>query len=575
MADVTIDAGIRAKHYTRGTGALKFCTGSSVQYQILLSPNNVVGYRKSTDDGVTWGSFVPILDTGETTNGFRVYGACFDQETAGDSGTKIHVVGRDKQNGRHRYRSLDTASDTLGTETTVSTTATADDTHDDYNAVGTVQVIKTRGGNLAFFYHGSTHDHRKSTDGGATWSSALNMGFDFNSSDDQVFLVPANDTDANDYAAFVQNDGFGGGTADSIKFFLYDDSANTWDAGTTVGSTVSGDWSDDIWCMYVVIRHSDGKAICAWWNDTNTATADFKCSECVLTSAGKTSSAKTDVVSNTTAAGEPGLFIDQATGDIYAIYLRGGTWHSSVDVYYKKSTDGGSTWGTETKLNTTAHDTRRVYSGNSIKSGQTGRFMPSWVDDGSNDLLTNNGTSVSIGSASDTGTLAVTADTATVALPGTSTVTGTLAITPASATVAMAGTTNVAGTMAITATSATLAMNGSGESTGTLGVTADTGTLEMVGTSTDSGGLGITADTGVLAMAGTSTDAGSLTITAAAPVVAMAGTTIVAGDLIIVAASGQVLMLEGAVTTHFSSFRWYPLNILGVLIWYPEWRPYA
>lgn len=393
MADVTIDASTVAHHYTAAQGDLVVWKTDQVGYVLFISSGRKVQYRKTTDGGATYGSAVSILDTGETTNGYQTMAAWFDQSTTGDSGTKVHVVGLDKNNARVRYRSLDVSSDTLGTEVSVVTGLTEDTSGfaNDYIR-SYLSIAKARGGNLMVFGHtGNTVFMYRSTDGGSTWASKSTSIWDAGLEQDWM-LVPAADTDANDLAAFIRDD-----NTDTIYFYLYDDSADSWDGGTTVGAFMpTGDWYDDGWSMDVVIRHSDGKAIVAWWNDENNAIADLLCSECVLTAAGKTATAKTNVVGNLGASGECALFIDQATGNLYAAYLKGGTWQSSVDVLYKKSTDGGSTWGTETQLNTTSHDIRRVWSGHSVKSGQSGRFMPIWPDQGADDMLSNAANSVAI-----------------------------------------------------------------------------------------------------------------------------------------------------------------------------------
>ena len=140
------------------------------------------------------------------------------------------------------------------------------------------------------------------------------------------------------------------------------------------------------------IRHSDGHVILAVNNAADASTADLKVWD--ITDAG-TITALTDVITNADNRQLAQLYINQGTNDLYVLY--GGkaagsdAWTGStavtVNICYKKSTDGGTSWGSETCVNTNAASVLR-----SIETdigGTCSLFLPVWVNAPDNDLLTN------------------------------------------------------------------------------------------------------------------------------------------------------------------------------------------
>jgi len=91
------------------------------------------------------------------------------------------------------------------------------------------------------------------------------------------------------------------------------------------------------------------------------------------------------------------VVIDQNTDDIDIAWLQG-TLAATKDVYYSISTDNGSTWGTAVgPVNeTAADDYRNLCSNGMVLSGDAGRYALSWVNDDTDDLMTNKVNSVSI-----------------------------------------------------------------------------------------------------------------------------------------------------------------------------------
>lgn len=389
MVDITIDAALQTAFSAQWVGHQKigpFWTSDQIGYVIEIGANTDVYYRKTTDAGATWSGTTSV----EAVTASQV-AAWADWETSGDTGTLIHIVYQNAANNTTRYRALNTSGDTfVAAATTILTQTNVDETAIEY-INKQISITKARGGNLYVHAIASGEaDFVRSTDGGVNWTArASPMEAD---TEDQVQLFPSGDTDTNDIACLYMDE-----SVNTLSFKLYDDSANSWGTETTITTGLTpADWPDDYHGRDVAVRHSDNKAICVVWTDRDTAQADLLAFVLTLTVAGANSTALTNVLTNSNESGECALMIDNNTDDIYCAYLRGGTWGTTVTVYYKKSTDDGSTWGTETTLSDTAGLYKDVYSQHGVKNGGSGRFEPAWINETNDDLLSNTANSVAI-----------------------------------------------------------------------------------------------------------------------------------------------------------------------------------
>jgi len=386
MADVTIEASLSANAENR-IRRWSVATSADTFYNFYgyAGAEPYFYYAKSTDGCATFGTRVAIRSI-NTVVGFGIW---YDKWTPGITTTKIRTVyGVDDQT---RYKSLQTSSDTLSSEVNIFSTshfadwALVEDGH--------IEVTLARNGDLHMFVQqdsDTVSGHYKSTaaSDGATWTSraAIHQG-DYN---DLFMLLPANTADDADICVLWWDD-----SASEVKVFIHDDSANSNSAAVSVGTSLNFDLtSPQYWQWSAQVRHSDGHIILAVRNEIG-STGDIRVFD-ITPAATPTVSELTAVLSNTAGAGVD-VFIDQNTDDIYIAWLQG-TLAATTDVYYSISTDNGSTWGTAVgPVNeTAADDYRNLCSNGMVLSGDAGRYALSWVNDDTDDLVTNKVNSVSI-----------------------------------------------------------------------------------------------------------------------------------------------------------------------------------
>jgi len=301
----------------------------------------------------------------------------YDRWTPGNTGTKIHVAYQDAAFHDIFYRGLDTSDDSLGTERTVFAGASFE-TGNWNTAV--IDITKARGGNLYIGFWGDSageYGFYRSTDGGATWTSRADVA-DGNAVDG-ILLMPGNETDEDDIWCVYWDR-----SANELTLKVYDDSGDSWSE-----SVIATGVFDDVsyYQMSAAPRHSDNHVILAAWDIISGPTADLWVYD-LADSAGDVGSVTRVLVSTDEAAGVA-VLINQQNDDIYVAYMKGGTWEATVDVFYKKSTDGGTTWGAEQSYSeAAADDIRALWAGISV-GANGGRFQPTFFNDDLDDLFVN------------------------------------------------------------------------------------------------------------------------------------------------------------------------------------------
>jgi hypothetical protein len=202
-------------------------TPSGVIYLVYIDPNNDVVFTKSTDGGFTW-STASSVSGAATAIQLSVWYDRWSNISAG----LIHCAWVDSGSDDVLYRTINTESaDALSSAATVifagATTA----------AGCSLSITRARGGNVCCAFNiddGTESGFKKLANADVpdgSWSAALDTVYLATPSTDQVILMPGWAADNQDIMAFYWD-----ATASEIFRFLYDDSGDAWDAGTSISS---------------------------------------------------------------------------------------------------------------------------------------------------------------------------------------------------------------------------------------------------------------------------------------------------------------------------------------------------
>ncbi|MDX9738932.1 MAG: sialidase family protein [Candidatus Dojkabacteria bacterium] len=345
---------------------------SPFTYENSISGQSVV-YRKTSNGGTTWGNPLSIA----AANGTTSLAIWYDQWTPGDTtGTKIHVAFSDDTTDDYYYSSLDTSDDSfilpkavlLGTAITEAQTGPPSIT----KGVGgdlflTGQFTTTAGGQVA-----------KSINNGVTWTDATPSGWSTNQAD-QIQLLPL--LTGGDIIAIKAQ------IADhTIRYQVYDEATtDTWagswsNIGTLVDNTTYDQW------FSASLRKSTGDIFLSFSNYIANAANDIEFWSFDDSSRGSGFTQKTNVLNDTLSAISPVPFINENNGDVYVAYLSG-TLADQMSVYFKSSTDGGTTWSDQSpELNPGLQDDNKNIRGNLLSYN---RLYVVWYNDDLNSLMGN------------------------------------------------------------------------------------------------------------------------------------------------------------------------------------------
>lgn len=393
MADVTVygdaSAGTNIANWLQGP----YWVSPSTGYIFLSGPSDYdVHCYKTSDSGASW-SEADAADCPTSTSGYNLlagFASWFDQETPGDSGTKIHLAYVDDDNATYsnvKYVYFDTSTDQWSSPVTVRT---GEDSATDWQKW--LALTKSVGGVLFIAGHtnsGTVYMYR-STDG-SSWSLKTGPG---EATADRYNLFCANLADTNDiWCLFHDAD------ANALTLKTYDDSGNSWSETSSIQSATENS-SYPIRFFDGAIRHSDGHLLAVCWTGHDAVTADLLAWD--ITDAG-TITAKANVITDHDDCAYCGLLINQQNNDVYIAYLGNEdgsqTMGSLVSAFYKKSTDGMANWGSQTAYSSGTADDYRVISGGRTVGDAGGRWMPAWFDDDDNDIFVNDGNDVEIAAA--------------------------------------------------------------------------------------------------------------------------------------------------------------------------------
>lgn len=341
-ADIMVASSLAANFRNGTQAAYKVHTATAVYVFQISSLDNGLHWSKSTDGEITWSDPVIVSVTG-AVQGFAVW---YDKWTPGNTGTIIHLAYFESTTDDVFYKQLDTNGDTLGSEITVfagASTGTVTNT--------CIAITRAIGGNIyvAFDIDGGTEKgFYRSTDGGGSFASRTESmeGADY------FLLAPGFAADTQDIICI-----FWDRSASEISRKLYDDSGNSW-AETSIATSMTAIASTTCTPHFsITVDDPNNKILLVAWTNRDTANADLRfwsIDETTITEG-------TNVVENGTDDQTMcALAYESVSGDLYAFY--GGksdgseTVGTAINIYYKISTDDGTTWGSETKITQTARN---------------------------------------------------------------------------------------------------------------------------------------------------------------------------------------------------------------------------
>lgn len=319
-------------------------TPTGVLYEVSIDAALDVVYSKSTDGGLTWATPVVVF-AGSVTN-VSVWYDRWSNIAAG----LIHCAYTESATDDTLYRTINTeSSDALSTQTVIfAGVSTA--------AGGMLSIARAVGGNVycrtvidagaegGFFRLPNANVPNGAWNAARTINEAL-------ATQDQGILVPnLNNADTQDMLLI-----FWDASANQISRQNYDDSANSWAETIFTGTFTDSAASSGFPHFAAAVDLTNAQIIVVAWNAIDTLNADLTCwtvTESAIT-------ATTDVVTNSTDdQGLCAICLDTLTGAWWVFYCGatggGETYQTAMRIYYKVSTDGGSTWGPETQLTDTA-----------------------------------------------------------------------------------------------------------------------------------------------------------------------------------------------------------------------------
>jgi hypothetical protein len=360
-AQVTIDSAAQEDHEAfESTGAAVVFISDQVGYVFYLDVGSIADsgiptYRKTTNGGASWGAAVAISSQDDIED---IGGIWYDRWTPGDScGTTIHIA-YTETDGMSYYNSLDTSSDSLSGEVTVSPDLGGFDQDD-----GHTSIVKATDGDLYIYVAGSSvQDVYKSTDGGSNWSSTnadTSAGGFLNDDSDQGNLMPLSGGDV----LLTWYDINASPTPTIYSRVL--SAAGTWDgASATVATDIiyylhtwSSTWGASLYKstgdIYLAVNDNPDQQ-----NTKTTATTNIRAY--FYDESARSWSQETNVLTVTGTADwirDVKVSIDENTGDVYVVYHQG---RAGGHFYYKKSTDGMTSWGSANQVSSTGDDYRVV-----------------------------------------------------------------------------------------------------------------------------------------------------------------------------------------------------------------------
>lgn len=384
--DVTLYDEVHTNFYERTPSKYLLWKSTLVGYVFYINGSSDLIVTKTTDGGAIWTDVVSVDNNGAV----EMFDIWFDQWSVNDTGNIVHIVYTESNLDDLIYNTFDTTDDSVGSGVQIMSTTiiSSDGNWGDHD----LSIIKARGENL---YVGLMDLNDcgvwKSINNGASWSSVANI--DESCVVDRIRFQPGAEADANDFVSLYQDV-----STNQITLKTYDQSGDSWSESSVITevaeTTLYSQWS-------TATRHSDNHTLLAVWNLLDSASGDLLFFD--IESASSITQ-KTDINTDTDDSFQVGILINQQNDDIYIAYLGKSDGSevlgTTVNAYYKKSSNGGTSWGSETLLSETYDDLRLIAGGTSINNNG-GKWMPIWFNDDLNDLNANYGNSINVSASED------------------------------------------------------------------------------------------------------------------------------------------------------------------------------
>jgi len=374
-AVVTIDTTTSSDARTNNNvGSQTVFVSDQIGYVFYRDSTGQCVYSKTNDAGASWNSS-QLVDS--QTDCVRI-AVWYDAWTPDDSGTSIHIVTMDTSEDDLFYNRLDTGSDTLLLGSTpVSMTSNSGQTPTFTSTANIMSLTKATDGEIYAVMNDTSDSYAVSCTVSCDLSTSWNeVGINpFDLRNDYTVLAPLSggdiiainrDVSANVIRSKVWNGISWSGSWTNIETAVAE--SVEYDGGMSI--------SVDLATGYVyLIYATDNDVLTDNNDDIRTAVYD-----------GAAWTTMSDVFTNATGRGlvDVALSIDQNNGHLYAAYtiqdIAGDS--DTASIYYRESTDGMTTWGTEVgPINTSAGDFRKP----SVNLGNFERLYVSWWDANSND----------------------------------------------------------------------------------------------------------------------------------------------------------------------------------------------
>lgn len=360
-----------------GTGADTVFLNENIGYTFYGDSGGTCVYKKTTNGGVTWGSPVTI-DSVNSSDCIQVV-VWYDRWTPNDMGNYIHVVTKDNSADDLYYTRLDTSNDSASTTISIANGAT-------YSSASSIPFIsKSTNGKLyvavsdatSLFVRCDTIASNCTSAG--NWSNVPSSPLGTNQ-DDEIAIMPLE----NGSIMVIQFN-------DSNLLFrsnIFTDTTSTWSGWTTIdncgGTCTDHGTYETQWG--VVQDPKTYKIYLGYVNGNSTLGTDDDARSAVYSNGAwtLTSNVITDSCSSGTGCNDRGLTnakvsLDENTGDIYYFYTAATTPSNTatMNIYWKKSTDGMRTWSNEQGPLNTSQDDIVGARANIVSSG---RLYVTWLE---------------------------------------------------------------------------------------------------------------------------------------------------------------------------------------------------